>query len=68
MQDKSWTCDNICYPLEDHPASSTYYQNDHKANKLAELVQLIKETKAASNVTIARSYHNANVNMWQLVA
>jgi hypothetical protein len=48
------------YPLDDHPASCTYYQNDHKANKLAELVQMIKGTKAASSVTIARSYPNAN--------
>ncbi|HEX5976809.1 MAG TPA: hypothetical protein VFY68_06010 [Nitrososphaeraceae archaeon] len=51
------------YPPEDHPASCTYYQNDHKANKLAELVQMIEGTKAAFSVTIARIYPNVNVNM-----
>jgi hypothetical protein len=45
----------ISVPLDHHPAVCTYYQDDHKA-KLAELVEMIKGTKAASSVTIARSY------------
>jgi hypothetical protein len=47
---------------QEHLKSCGYCQNIYRAAKLAELVQMIKGTKAASSITTTWSYPNTNTN------
>ncbi len=48
--------------FQEHLKSCGYCQNFDRATKLAELGHMINGTKAASSVTITRSYLNTNTN------